>query len=177
MDKKTVIINMFGGPGSGKSTLAALLFARLKLMGVDCELITEFAKKLTWHDRHNTLKCQQYVFGKQSHEIEMIMGQVDIVVTDSPTLLSAIYAHESLHPSFKEFVIEHYRTLPTINYYLRRVKPYNPNGRNQTAAESDEIGRKIVKFLDDNLIPYKAIDGCEFEVQNIVTFLRETNIV
>ena len=41
-----------------------------------------------------------------------------------------------------------------MNYTLVRDKPYNPIGRNQTEAESDEIGDKIQFFLDDHNIPY-----------------------
>ena len=42
-----MIINLFGGPGTGKSTGAAYIFAKLKMCGVNCELITEFAKDMT----------------------------------------------------------------------------------------------------------------------------------
>ena len=42
--KKTLVINLFGGPGVGKSTLCASVFAKLKIMGIDCEMATEYAK-------------------------------------------------------------------------------------------------------------------------------------
>ena len=44
MDKKIIVINLLGSPGAGKSTTAARLFYELKMKGVKCELITEYAK-------------------------------------------------------------------------------------------------------------------------------------
>ena len=40
--KETLVINLIAGPCSGKSTISAELFARLKKMGVKCELVTEY---------------------------------------------------------------------------------------------------------------------------------------
>lgn len=38
------VVNLFAQPGAGKSTGAAYIFAKLKMAGVNAELITEFAK-------------------------------------------------------------------------------------------------------------------------------------
>jgi adenylate kinase family enzyme len=45
---ETLFVNLFGSPGTGKSTMAASIFAELKWRGVDCEIVTEYAKELTW---------------------------------------------------------------------------------------------------------------------------------
>lgn len=42
--KNTIIVNLFAGPGAGKSTGAAYIFSKLKLAGIDCEYVSEFAK-------------------------------------------------------------------------------------------------------------------------------------
>lgn len=39
-----VVINLFGIPASGKSSGAAYIFSKLKMLGYNAELITEFAK-------------------------------------------------------------------------------------------------------------------------------------
>lgn len=45
---KTTVINLIGSPGTGKSTIAAELFARMKWLGFDVELVSEYAKELVW---------------------------------------------------------------------------------------------------------------------------------
>ena len=42
--KKSLIINLYGGPGSGKSTCAAYIFSQLKMHNINAELITEQTK-------------------------------------------------------------------------------------------------------------------------------------
>lgn len=65
-----LVVNLFGGPGSGKSTCAAGVFTLLKLSGVNAELVTEYAKDLTWEKRHVTLANQHYIFGKQLQRLK-----------------------------------------------------------------------------------------------------------
>ena len=42
--KSTLLVNLYAGPGAGKSTGAAYIFAKLKMAGVDCEYVSEYAK-------------------------------------------------------------------------------------------------------------------------------------
>ena len=46
MAKKTLVVNLIAPPSAGKSTMAANIFAELKWMGIDCEIVSEFAKEL-----------------------------------------------------------------------------------------------------------------------------------
>src|SRR5262245_20723095 len=62
----TLTVNLFGGPGCGKSTNAALVFGKLKNDGINVELVTEFAKELTWEGRSGALRFQPYVTAKQA---------------------------------------------------------------------------------------------------------------
>ena len=45
-----ILVNLYGAPGSGKSTGAAYIFSKLKMAGVDAELVTEFAKDKLWEE-------------------------------------------------------------------------------------------------------------------------------
>ena len=53
------IINIYGGPGVGKSTGAAMIFAKMKMLGINCELVTEYAKTLTYEKRFEILQENQ----------------------------------------------------------------------------------------------------------------------
>lgn len=86
-----IILNLFSGPGAGKSTMAADIFAKLKRAGVNSELASEYAKDKVWEKSLSILENQIYVFGKQHHRLFRLKSQVDVIVTDSPILLSAIY--------------------------------------------------------------------------------------
>ena len=89
--RKTSVINIYGGPCCGKSTTAAAVFAELKIQGYNVELVTEYAKGMTWQDSMKVLKNQIYVFGKQHHYLTRPQNQVDFIITDSPILMSIVY--------------------------------------------------------------------------------------
>lgn len=148
---KPIVVNLFGGPGSGKSTGAAYVFSLLKMNGVNCELVTEYAKDKTWEHNMEALNNQAYVFGQQFYRISRCADKVDVIVTDSPLALSVIYNNDSiLGETFNEMVMNVFNSYDNLNFMLKRTKPYNPIGRNQTESESDDLGLKIEKMLIDN---------------------------
>lgn len=166
-----LIINLYGQPGAGKSTTRADVFSRLKRAGVNCEEVYEHAKKLTWLKRHLELSCQPYVLGKQLRDFEILRGQVDVIVTDSPLLLSYFYGkkycQDAYPDSFYQFVAEQAQRMPAMNFYLNRTKAYNPIGRNQTEAESDEIADELLDMLKTLDVDYQVLDGDINAGQNI----------
>lgn len=144
-----------------KAPGAATIFAALKKAGVNAELVTEFAKDKTWEHNIIALGCQEYVFGKQSYRLRRCRDDVDVIVTDSPLPLSLIYNNNpALDYHFTEVVKNVFNTYDNINFFINRVKPYNPKGRNQTEAESDQLS-PLIKNLYDNIlnIGYVEIDG------------------
>lgn len=161
---KTKVINLIASPGSGKSTTAAGVFHHLKLAGMDVELVGEYAKELTWHERQDCLKCQPYIFGKQLYRIEKLLGKVKYIITDSPIILGIVYAEINGYPQcFSDFIAHEFKKMDNINFLLERTKKYNPNGRNQTEEEANEIQNKIVGILDYYKIErriVKADNGC-----------------
>ena len=155
-----LIVNLFGAPGSGKSTGAAYIFSRLKMLGVNTELITEFAKDKVWENNTEVLKNQTYVFGKQHFRITRCIDKVDIIVTDSPLLLSAIYNKSGLlGVDINNLVAKIFKSYNSANYLIKRTKPYNTCGRLQTEEESDIIANKIKDMLLRYNIEYTERDG------------------
>lgn len=155
-----LIVNLFGAPGAGKSTLAAYIFAKLKMAGVNAELVTEFAKDKTWENNRKALANQVYVFGKQLYRITRCQDDVDVIVTDSPLLLSVIYNHSDiLGEDFNNLVYKVFNSYDNANYFINRVKNYNPKGRNQTEKESDKIAIEVKEMLNKYGVDYTEADG------------------
>lgn len=162
MNKNTIVINLFGSPGTGKSTLMAEIFQKLKWLNIDCEMAPEFAKELVWENRMDTLKDQIYVFSKQNHNIYRLNGKVDIIITDSPILLSILYHklhHTYEHPTLYKLIHETFDSYNNWNFLLKRTKPYNTNGRFQTEHESDQLYNVLVDLLDEMFINYSKLDS------------------
>ena len=171
---ETLVVNLFGGPGSGKSTTAAGVFFDLKVAGIDAELAAEFAKDLTWEKRHATLEDQIYVFGKQYHRIYRLLGEVDVVVTDSPFILSCIYDKEK-RPELRALAMREHNKTRSLNFVIDRKKKYNPKGRNQTEAEAKQVDDVVRRFLAEEAINYRVasglLEGKELIVESIMTTL------
>ena len=158
----TKVINLFGGPGCGKSTGAAYIFSLLKMKGMNVELVTEFAKDKTWEHNSKALTCQPYVFGKQSYRMDRCADEVDIIITDSPLFLSAMYNFDSnIEPEFTQTVIKKFNEFENYNFFLKRLKEYNPKGRNQTEEEAKELDNKIKTNLNKFNIEYEEVNGCK----------------
>lgn len=177
-NKKPVIINLFGGPGTGKSTGAAYVFSILKMAGINAELITEFAKDKTWEKNMKALSCQPYVFGKQVYRIDRCAEDVDVIVTDSPIILSVVYNQDKfIEPMFTETVLAKFQEFNNINIFLQRTKPYNPKGRNQTEDEAKMIDVQVKQILNDLEIEYHEAtgdkEGYDSIAQLIFNYLKE----
>lgn len=170
--KNTLLVNLYAGPGAGKSTGAAYIFAKLKMAGVDCEYVSEYAKDRVWQEDQFPLQhCQLYVTGKQCLKIYRLLGKVDVVVTDSPIAVGAMYTTEKPYQDVCLYEAKKYKN--TYNLFVNRFKPYNPNGRNQTEEEAKEIDRKIKAFLTDNNLEFKEINGTEEGYNAIVKDIIE----
>lgn len=153
-----LVVNLYGGPGSGKSTLAAGIFALLKLEGVNAELVTEYAKELVWGKDFKTLSIQEYVFAEQYRRLQRLRGLVEVVVTDSPLLLSLVYS-QPLDKPLHELVWDRYNEFANLDIFVKRVKPYNPHGRSSSEEKSKERDAEIKKMLEEYERKPMTVDG------------------
>jgi hypothetical protein len=165
---KALVVNMFAGPGAGKTSMRAGTFAELKWRGIDCEEAPEFAKDLTWEERFSILsENQDYVFGKQLHRIKRLSGKVDVIITDSPILFSIIYDAEC-DEDFRRHIFRKFNQFSNLNFFINRVKPYNPNGRSQTLEQAIEKDKEVKAMLDKYQVPYITIPGARESVDVVV---------
>jgi nicotinamide riboside kinase len=152
------VINIFGGPGAGKSTTAAGLFHAMKTRRLEVELVTEYAKDMTWEGRNNILTDQLYVLAKQNRRLHRLRNHnVDWVISDSPLVLGLIYQPPDYFETFEPFLMEVFNSYDNVNIMLSRDFEYNPVGRNQTADEAEQIDSELKEILYNLGVPYHMV--------------------
>lgn len=173
MKNRTLVVNLYGGPGSGKSTLMASIFSELKLNGVNCEMAPEFAKEKVWEGSLDVLSNQLYIFGKQHHTTFRLLNKVDVVITDSPIILSLYYG-KKCSKTFKKLVLEEHNKLNTVNIFVDRIKKYNPKGRLQTLAQAKQIDKELLEILNSNGIIPVHVEGGRKHIKQICNDIMDT---
>lgn len=158
MEKKPIVVSLIGGPGVGKSTIASGIFYELKRRGVNCELAFEFAKDKVYEESFRTMDDQIYIFAKQYHKIWRLRDKVDVIITDSPLLISLYYNKEE-SKYFNDFVVEQYNKFNNMLYFIEREGVYHTEGRLQTEDEAKAIDTSIKDILKTKYpeIPYKSV--------------------
>jgi adenylate kinase family enzyme len=165
------VINIWGGPGAGKSTTAAGLFFEMKKQQIEVELVTEYAKDMTWEKRQNVLNDQLYILAKQNRRIQRLADQVEYVITDSPLPLGLIYKSDDYFTTFDMFLMEVWNSYENHNFLIGRDFAYQPTGRNQTAEQAIEVDDAIKNFLDAKSIDYHRVTNNP-EVDRITQILN-----
>src|SRR5210317_373958 len=181
MDKRTIIINLFGGPGSGKSTVASGLFYTFKSKGITCDNPYEFPKQVAWEDNNSQITDQLYILANQHRGIVRSYGKVNYIILDSPLLLSSVYktGYTGEYPAkfyndtFDKMVLELFNSYENINIFLDRAdRQFQQEGRFQSQTESLEYDEKIKKVLEDNDIPYHNVKVGDNELRRIIEVIR-----
>jgi hypothetical protein len=134
----------------------------------------EFAKELVWEGRKETFQDELYLFAKQNHRLWRVNGKVDVVVTDHPLLMNVVYNNyykpikdSDWNNTFNDLVWFTYNQYNNINFMLERVKPYNPNGRNETEEEAKSFDIRFRECLDSYEISYGAVTANEYAAEVI----------
>lgn len=174
--KHTIVVNLIGGPGSGKSTTAAGLFYNLKKLGINCEMALEYAKDKVYEESFKTMDDQLYIFGKQYHRMWRLKNLVDVIITDSPLLLS-IYYNKTKSNYFEDLIVEQYNKFNNMLYILKRDNiEFKQEGRIQNEEESKHIDMEVKNILDRNNISYieiSTLDAIEKITEDVVNKLND----
>lgn len=155
----TLVANIYGGPGVGKSTTAAEVFAALKRDGCNAEMAHEYAKDLTWEERHSALDFQPYVATRQAWRVHRLLGRVDVIITDSPILLANVYKGAGFTPAFSQWLFDIHHSWETLDVLLERDprRAYNPAGRTQTEEEAHGVDAAIRFMLMTDKVDYRRV--------------------
>jgi nicotinamide riboside kinase len=166
MSKK--LINIYGSPGSGKSTFALFLTGEMKMRGLNCEYASEYIKFLI--AKGNCNFDQLDILYNQYHQILAYYNNSDIVITDSPLLLSTIYGRnykqrEKLFSLARAFNSE-FNSINILIEPPNDKKMYKDSLRLQNYEQSVELFKKRFK----NLLKY------DFVIENFFSLPRENLI-
>jgi AAA domain len=158
-----IVINLWGGPGCGKSTTAAGLFSLMKMRGHKVELVTEYAKELTYSGEWTKLTQQEHILFEQWQRQARLENNVDYAITDSPLPLNIIYAREDLRTNedFSDKVMDYYNEFDNFNIMLKRCKPYSFYGRKETSDKALEIDHECIHMLEALDTDYHWVRGDE----------------
>lgn len=173
----TIVVNLFGEPSAGKSTAAMDITARLKRKGINAEYISEFAKDKVYENNPEVFECQEYIFGKQSFKMNRVRGKVQVMVVDSPLVLSIIYnKSEYLGKSFDETVMNTFNSYNNKNYLLVRNHKYEVSGRFQNEEQANEVREFLIAKLNELNVSYEAVtsswENCEKIAAEIVKEIK-----
>jgi hypothetical protein len=98
-----------------------------------------------------------------------LIDKVDVIITDSPLLLSIIYKPDYIPNSFNRLVIDTFNSYNNLNYFIERSHEFNPNGRVEKTLEEAIIkDNQIKKLLVNNNIEYESVLSEEEYIQDIV---------
>lgn len=151
------VINLFGEPSTGKSTAAMDITARLKRSGINAEYVSEFAKDKVYEQNPEVFECQEYIFGKQSFKMNRVRDKVQVIVVDSPLVLSIIYnKSEYLGNPFEQTVMNTFNSYDNKNYLLLRKHNYETLGRLHNKEQAQEIRQFLISKLNDLKIHYET---------------------
>ncbi len=169
---KTIVVSCYGGPSSGKSTMSHGIMHLLKCAGIDCEFSAEYAKDVIAEENLKKLQNQLYVFAKQHHRLNRLIGKTNVVITDAPLLHSIIYSQGD-QTAFKNLVLDEYHRFDNLNFVIERNHKYNANMRLQDENGSNAIHGQIVSMLNENDIPFYTFASGDESLLKIVDVIKE----
>ena len=152
------VINFLGGPSSGKSTIAFRLAGELKSRGVNCELVTEVAKDVTWEQNFHQLKNQFFIVAKQFDRIRRLEGKVDYIIMDTALIQNIPYFKDERYTKeLSQIMINLHKSYDSINFFVQRREEYDLNGRKESQDESIVIDKHALEILTNEDIEFHSI--------------------
>ena len=173
--KETLVINLIGGPCSGKSTVAAELFARLKKMGIHCELVSEYIKDRIYEENQTMPKNQIAIFGMEHYNISNKLGKVDVIVHDGSFINNIIYKTEE-NKYFDDLIISEYKRFWNLDFFIKRGNiEFETYGRIHNLKQSKELDKTIKETYDSYKLSYIEVESRDAVDKIIPIVLKEIN--
>lgn len=165
-----LIVNLYGATEIEKSTGAWYVLSKLMMLGINAELVT---KDKVREESEVVLEDQLCLFSEQLSKISRLRDKVDVIVTDSPLLLSCYYENDPGYGlEFKQLVTKVADSYNHIDFFIRRVETYNPAGRFKSEDESQKISEELVQMLKEYHVPFTTVDGDREGYDKIVNLVK-----
>ena len=178
MAERKTVINIYGGPGAGKSTAALQLVAELKKRGINADYVSEYAKELVYTKNFDKLdgsvQNHREIFYEQKSRLDVMLAGAEVVVTDSPLPLNAVYLKDK-SDTYKQNVITQFNQYHNFNILIERdlSAPFETEGRIHNLEESMEKDTEIVSMLYENQIPFQRFDRNDIaEIAETISKIR-----
>ena len=171
----TLVINLIGGPCSGKSTVAAELFARLKKMGVHCELVSEYIKDRIYEENKTMPSNQIAIFGMEHYNISTKLGKVDVIVHDGSFLNNIIYKVGE-NKEFDDLIISEYKKFTNLDFFIKRGNiEFEDYGRIHNLKQSKELDKIIKETYERYGLSYIEVEARDAVDKMIPIILKKLN--
>lgn len=174
----TLVVNLFAGPSAGKSTFMGGIFWDLKWEGINVEMTQEYAKEVVWEGSLSKLDDQIYIFGKQNRRLVRLDNKLDVMVTDSPIILSTVYDElykgNDYDRELRSLIMKEFKKYRNVNFFIQRNPDhYDERGRVQNLKQAMNVDAQILNYLDDHNIPYHTIPSKKENLGMIVDIIKK----
>ena len=171
----TLVINLIGGPCSGKSTVAAELFARLKKMGVHCELVSEYIKDRIYEENKTMPSNQIAIFGMEHYNISTKLGKVDVIIHDGSFLNNVVYKVGD-NKEFDALIISEYKKFKNLDFFIKRGNiEFENYGRIHNLKQSKELDKIIKETYERYGLSYIEVEARDAVDKMIPIILKKLN--
>lgn len=171
-------IGLMGSPGSGKTTAAAGVFYQCKRHGIQTELVQEFVREEINRGWIMTSVAEQLRLQmKQREREDIIPSDIEVMITDSPTLLQYVYGlrfSNNVKEDLLNLSILYEEYLRDSNRYDKIYYLNNPRSeiifdgtRKENVQECAEIGDQLKTIMLLHHIPFTEITGDDSAVEII----------
>lgn len=140
----------------------------------------EYAKELVWDNNlkllDGSLQSQYMLYTEQKRRIDRLLGKVDFVVTDSPTVLSLCYLTEQ-NQNFCIEVMKNFSSNENFCIFIKRGDVFETQGRIHDLEQSRNMDSKIKATLKDNCIYFGTYehDTVDLSIQNMIKTYHRIN--
>lgn len=167
-----LVVNIFGGPHAGKTTAALDITAALKIQHIRAVYVSEYVQDVIYDEAFVVLQNQIKIFGEQLHKVQRLEGKVDVVICDSPLLLSIIYGADKNLPAIFDYLVLHmHNRFNNLNYFLHRPETpeHDMTGRIHNKEEAIEIDKEILGLFFTYQMKFRALNADDNRTKEIIT--------